>query len=228
MTEDPAGTPRHDTPEPGPGTDLAATAAGALRWMRQRPVTCVTVIAAVAGAILAAALGGQAPEMFIAACIAGGVAWVAMLRFSYGGTTVRRFTVHREGATNRKVRDLLGDPAAPRFPEPPEDTAAAVKIVDDILALLRPAPEKVRAADPDTVEVLWEPKLGDGIRAVPGHRAEKMRHLCALVMGQANRRGVLHQLPLILLVADDGVVMELSNGGRLGTTDDYGSGRPAW
>jgi hypothetical protein len=87
----------------------------------------------------------------------------------------------------------------------------ALRLAGEILAEMQPGPELVTAADPDTTAVRWDTgRLNPGAEQnLPGYRADKMHIICGMVRDRARGIGVLHQLPQILLTADDGAVIEL-------------------
>lgn len=77
---------------------------------------------------------------------------------------------------------------------------AAVALVGTAIKALQVGPETVIAADPASATVDWD------MYPVPARRS-KMFHVRAAVMSEL--AGVIHQLPQVYLVAEDGVVVTL-------------------
>lgn len=196
-----------------------ADARAALYKARRRPVASTAAAAGVASAVISALAGAGGQGVLLALLIGGGsgavLAAAVRARIAYG-----RNARHLQFPRARPARTrMFGEK---NYPEPPSDLAAALKTVDGILAYLKPAPEKVHAADPATVRVLWDPDpaaISTRPGVLPGHRADKMRQLAGLVRTEAMNRGIMHQLPsAIILVADDGAVIELSGSLGFGRT----------
>ncbi|MGH3160235.1 MAG: hypothetical protein ACRDNF_27185, partial [Streptosporangiaceae bacterium] len=132
-------------------------------------------------------------------------------------------TARPSGGGKTRLRDMATAQVRAQpgeLPDPP-DMAGSLAVAETILAGLRPGPENVRAADPAATAVRWDASgWRDPGRTLnlPESRADKMRHICHLVRREAVRGDVLHRLPQLLLVADDGAVIELF-GDRTGTLD---------
>jgi hypothetical protein len=168
----------------------AAPLRNATAWAGRRPGVAVPAAAA-AGAALLDALAAGGPLGVLLAAAGAALAAAIMMRH-------------------------LGRVSGPRLAG---DAAGAVAAVTAILGDLRPGPEPVTAADPDTTPVDWDPPCPeDEDDALPGHRADKMLITAAAVRRRAAEDGILHQLPQLLLVADDGAVAELLGRHGIGRT----------
>jgi hypothetical protein len=96
----------------------------------------------------------------------------------------------------------------------PGSMAGTCLAVNTILDALKPRPERVRAADPSTVLVTWN---GAGVPPVLTYnRVRKMQHIRGMVQSVLNVACVYHRCDTVLLVAEDGAVMDLFDGSRYG------------
>lgn len=95
----------------------------------------------------------------------------------------------------------------------------ALHLVNGAIIEAGAGPEPVSAVDPATASVNWDAILAPA-------RDDKMRVIRLAVRGCLRCAAVLHQLPQILLVADDGACIELFGGSRTGTIDDVTPGSP--
>jgi hypothetical protein len=224
----------------------ATAARPAASWLAGHPEAAVPGVAACLGGFAGwivtgpAGLAGHAISAVIAAAVSALIAWLAVLRIRSGrrGPARARMTgvTGVTGGGNTSLHRMAAAQAAARLglpPQPPrpQGVPGALRVVNVILAALDPGPEQVRAADPGSMPVRWDTSgWRDQDRNLPGHRADKMRHICGLVRGSARDLGVLHQLPQLLLVADDGAVIELFGGygtGRTGTATAAADATPS-
>lgn len=86
----------------------------------------------------------------------------------------------------------------------------AVGIVTAALIKAEVGPEMVIAIDPAEAGVDWDADPGAA-------RADKMREIRSAVRIRLREMDVMHKLPQLLLVADDGACAELYGGIRTGT-----------
>lgn len=96
----------------------------------------------------------------------------------------------------------------------------AVELVKLAIRKVDPGPEAVTAVLPAGVIVDWGDPGSSGSQWVTPPRRDKMQLIRAAVRARLDMAGVLVKLPQILLVADDGIVIELLGGARLGITVD--------
>jgi hypothetical protein len=88
--------------------------------------------------------------------------------------------------------------------------AAALGTVTAAIIEAEAGPERITAIDPAEASTDWE-TLPDQARA------DKMRQIWHAVRSELRELHVLHKLPQVLLVADDGACIELFGGHRTGT-----------
>lgn len=184
----------------GPVCSCASTLAQAFRRLARHPAPVCIVCLGVAGGLLPGS-GGLAGHILagavaglLGAGLAGVVVW--LVRASRGGLVI----------------------AVQRHPAPPYDMSAALRLAEVLLASIQPGPETIRAADPAATHVRWHTgKLRDEENPDPA-RVDKMRVICSRFRREAVVAGVLHQMPQILLVADDGTVIKLFSSSIIGDT----------
>lgn len=88
--------------------------------------------------------------------------------------------------------------------------ATALGTVTAAILAAEAGPELITAIDPADASTDWE--------TVPDQaRADKMRQVWHAVRAELRDLHVLHKLPQVLLVADDGACIELFGGYRTGT-----------
>ena len=232
------GTSQAEQVRPAPASgitprDFANGAVRTCRWLASHPgrTTCgvAAVLAAMAAWVVAgdSGFGVHVIAAFSAAAIASALAAAIILRIRYSRG---RLPVRVAAADPDRLAARGDDPGLLPVPgirlPAPQDMAEALELADAILASLRPGPELVSAADPDSTPVTWDSEnWRDRDRNLDPARADKMRVICGRVRREAARMGVLHQLPQLLLAADDGAVVELFGDGGLGRT---GITAPAW
>jgi hypothetical protein len=212
----------HGTPDAGDDRQRQAAAIQAGIWLRRHPAISVPAGAALAfGSFVFFGLGPSDGTPMVAALFAAAIAalisWVIVLRVS-GPRPRAGLSRAATGPAAESVR--IRAAARPLGPAPPPDMAGALRIVQGILRDLQPGPERVTAVDPDVIQVRWD--AGDpfgGAANLPGARHDKMLVILAMVRRVARHQlGVLHQLPQLYLVAEDGAVVELFGAGGLGRT----------
>lgn len=89
-------------------------------------------------------------------------------------------------------------------------TSYAVGIVTAAILEVEAGPERIIAVDPAEAAVDWDTELDPA-------RHDKMRQVWHAVRKELRALGVLHKLPQVLLVADDGACIEVFGGLRTGT-----------
>jgi hypothetical protein len=176
---------------PGPARSCAGTLAQAARRLARHPIPVGMVLLGVAGGLLPgpAGLAGHIRAGVIAAFAFAGLSGVAV-------------------GLVQAVRARLAIALLPH-PAPPHDMAAALSQAEALLASIQPWPETVRAADPAVTEVRWDTGRAHDGRDLDPARVTKMRIICRRFRQEAVAAGVLHQMPQILLIADDGAVIRL-------------------
>jgi len=164
----------------------------------------------------AAAAAARRPRMTVPGAAAFGAAVLGALAAG-GWPGVLLGAAGAAVAAAAAIRYLERDAGPSRSPA--GDTAGALAVVTAILGDLLPGPEQVSAADPLATAVDWDPPCPrDEQDALPGDRADKMLVTAAAVRARAVQAGLLHRIPQVLLVAEDGAVVELLGRGGLGRT----------
>lgn len=198
---------------------LAAVVSGVLVWIwaspaptsRQQLAGCVLLTLAVAATAAVFSLAG-----FVRLCE---LRRYAQLRRPGRTVTAREIrTVAARKITADDIRAAALDGEQTRL-GPPAGTAEALRIIEAILAFLRPGPEQVTAACPGSTEVIWD--IDDWRHRhtnLPGDRHDKMLAILRPVRRLIERFELLHQFPQVLLVADDGAAIELLGSGGHGRT----------
>lgn len=196
----------------------------AARWLVRHPAASVPAAAAVTFGVLVylwiappsttrAQVAGDVAVVLIIAGIAAYVSWLAVLRVTRHQPAAGPALTLPETAPWIRSRGAAGPPC----PAPPEDVAGALLIVEGILRDLRPGPEQITAADPDAFQVRWDRgDLRGRVADLPGARRDKMLAIHAVVRRAAVQLRLLHQLPQVLLMAEDGAVVEMFGEFRTG------------
>lgn len=184
-----------------PARSCASTLAQAARRLARHPIPVCMVVLGVAGGLLSgpAGLTGHIRDGAIAAFAFVGLSGVAVCLVEAG----RAGLAYLARAQRGLAIAVLPHPA------PPRDMAAALSHAEALLASIQPWPETVRAADPAVTEVRWDTGLARDGRDLDPARVHKMRIIRRRFIQEAVAVGVLHQMPQILLIADDGAVIRL-------------------
>jgi hypothetical protein len=209
---------------PGRGSAAVARARRVTAAAARRPAVSVPAVASLITVITVTVITGNLIAALITGAAVAPLALFLLVRFGVLQPEAMRIRVSH-GRTS--VKDRFNAEFGHLRPEtdhpgPPGDSMdAALKIVNGILAAIKPGPEKVAALDPESRIVRWDHPGPSGQPGnLPAARADKMMMICGLVRGRAQQLGVLHQLPQVILVADDGATIEilgLHGMGRIGT-----------